>query len=385
MSWWPGLQGEKLFKPNYRAVIKQPEKRRRVHASLVSLVASILFLASNPVPSRAQIETVENSTPSYSWISHGRVDGHLALNYSPAGAFSPDGTTLAIANEGKVVLLNLREGGIRKVLKLHVEGITDLDVQSANFLTPDRLLILANGLVAEKNNKMPPRSPELAFQWDTMQDALSGKVDGLGNGGGYQPPRYFPDIRYVGLNKDNNFDLWNPLTRHGGRINLPSLTQPANLYAYSPDGHWMILAQVQGSSTADPTVVRLTDHEFVDALRGHQGTVLSIAFSRDSSRVATACEDGKVRIWSVPDWKLLQTLSGHSGAVHWVEFSPDGNWLVSAGEDKTVRVWSVADGKAAANLRESEAPILTAAFSPTGEFIAATSEKGVLMWERNKN
>lgn len=374
-----------MSKPTIHAAIGQREIRRRLLASFLSLVAGILFLASGPVPSKAQIESVENSNPSYSWISHGRVEGHLALNYSPAGAFSPDGTLLAIANEGKVVLLNLREGGIRKVLKPHVEGITDLEIQSANFLAPDRLLIMANGLVAEKNNKMPPRTPDLAFQWDATQDSLSGKVDGLGNGGGYQPPRYFPDIRYVGLNKDNNFDLWNPLTGHGGRINLPPLTQTANLYAYSPDGHWMILAQVQGSSTADPIVVRLMDHQFVNALGGHQGTVLSIAFSRDSSRVATACEDGKVRIWSVPDWKILQTLSGHFGPVHWIEFSPDGIWLVSAGEDKSVRVWSAADGKAVADLRESEAPILTAAFSPNGEFIAATSEKGVLIWERSKN
>lgn len=292
---------------------------------------------------------------------------------------------VAIVNEGKVVLFNLRQGGIRKVLKPRVEGITDLDIQSANFLTPDRLLIMASGLVGEKGKKVAPRTPELAFQWDTAQDALSGKVDTMGNGGGFQPPRYFPDIRYVGLNKDNNFDLWNPLTGHGGRITIPPLTQTANLYAYSPDGHWMVLAQVQGSSTADPIVVRLVDHQFVDALRGHQGTVLSIAFSRDSSRIATACEDGKIRVWSAPDWKLLQTLSGHIGPVHWVEFSPDGRWLVSAGEDKSVRVWSVSDGKAVAELRESEAPVLTAAFSPDGEFIAATSEHAVVIWERSKN
>jgi WD40 repeat protein len=201
------LQGEKLFKLTVNFASGQITKRRRLCAIVLSFAAIILYLAWGVVPFKAQVESVENSSPSYSWISHGRVEGHLALNYSPAGAFSPDGTMLAIANEGKVVLFNLRQGGIRKVLKPRVEGITDLDIQSANFLTPDRLLIMANGLVAVKDKKIPPRTPELAFQWDATQDALSGKVDGLGNGGGFQPPRYFPDIRYVGLNKDNNFDL----------------------------------------------------------------------------------------------------------------------------------------------------------------------------------
>jgi WD40 repeat protein len=358
---------------------------RNRRAGLIIPGAVLLALISGMLPLIAQVETVEGTNPTFSWISHGRVEGHLALNYSPAGAFSSDSTVLAIPNDNKILLFNLREGGIRKVLKTHLEGISDLDVQSANFLTPDHLLVLASGLIAEKDKKIAPRTPELAFQWDATQDALSGKIDGLGGGGGFQPPRYFPDIRYVGLNKDNNFDLWNPLTGRGGRINLPPLTQTANLYAYSPDGHWMVLAQVQGSSTSDPVVVRLADHQFVDALRGHQGTVLSIAFSRDSSRVATACEDGKIRIWSVPDWKLLLTMAGHAGPVHWVEFSSNGKWLVSAGEDKSVRVWSVDDGKPAAELKESEAPVLTVAFSPNNSFIAATTERSVLIWERSGN
>ena len=351
----------------------------------MSLCVALLYWVGGGERLRAQVESVETPGASYNWVSHGRIDGHLALNYSPAGAFSPDSSTLAVATENKIALLDLRKGGIEKVLRPHIESVTDLNLQSANFIAPHRLLILANGIFQMKAKGMPPRTPELAFQWDANADALSGKVDSLGAGGGFAPPRYFPDIRYVGLNKGNNFDLWNPLNGSGGRITLPPLTQPANLYAFSPDGHWLILAQVQGSSSADPIVARLSDHQFVDALRGHQGTVLSIAFSRDSSRIVTACEDGKVRIWSVPDWKLLQTLSGHAGPVHWAEFSADGKWLVSAGEDKTVRIWSVNDGKAIAELKESDAPVLTAAFSPDDKFVAASAEKSVLMWERSEN
>jgi WD40 repeat protein len=352
---------------------------------LLSLGVALLCWVSGGELLRAQVESVETPGASFNWVSHGRIDGHLALSYSPAGSYSPDSSTLAVATGNKIALLDLRKGGIEKVLRPRVETVTDLNIQSANFLTPDHLLILASGLVQMKAKGMAPRTPELAFQWDANTDALSGKVDGLGAGGGFAPPRYFPDIRYVGLNKENNFDLWNPLSGKGGRITIPPLTQPANLYAFSPDGHWLILAQVQGSSSADPIVARLSDHQFTDALRGHEGTVLSIAFSRDSSRLATACEDGKVRIWSVPDWKLLQALAGHAGPVHWAEFSADGKWLVSAGEDKTVRIWSVNDGKAVAELRESDDPVLTVAFSPDDRFVAASTEKSVLMWERIRN
>ncbi|MGD0695802.1 MAG: WD40 repeat domain-containing protein [Terriglobia bacterium] len=351
----------------------------RCPLSVVGIVFAVLLLQRSLA---AQVETVEGPRTEYHWVSHGRIEGHLAISYSPAGAFSPDSSTLAVVSDEKVALMDLRRGSAPKILRPRLENITDLIIQSANFVTPDRLLILASGLVKMKDKGMAPRTPELAFQWDTVKDAVSGKINALGSGGGFGPTRYFPDIRYIGLNKDNNFDLWEPLAGKGGRITIPSLTQPANLYAFSPDGHWLLLAQIAGGGTTDPTVASMNTKQFVDALRGHQGTVLGIAFSRDDTRVVTACEDGKVRIWSVGDWKLLQTLSGHFGPVHWAEFSADGRWIASAGEDKTVRIWSAQDGKAVAELRESQAPVLSVAFSPNGQYLSATTEKTVLVWER---
>jgi WD40 repeat protein len=160
------------------------------------------------------------------------------------------------------------------------------------------------------------------------------------------------------------------------------LTQTPNVIALSPDGHWVLLAQIAMSSNPDPVVVEAKLHKFVDSLRGHEGTVLNISFSPDSSKVVTACEDGKLRIFSAPGWKLLQTLTGHNGPVHWAEFSPDGKWLVSVGEDKTARVWSVEDGKLQQMLEESKEPLLTVSFSPDGEYLAASSEKVVFLWKR---
>ncbi len=329
----------------------------------------------------SQIETVETSPQAYHWVSNGRVEGHLALNYSPAGAFSPDGSALAVASEDKIVLMDLRDAGVRKVLKPRVQDITDLGIQSANFLAPDRLFLLATGLIRVKGKPGVP-TPLLAFDWDPERDTLIGKVNAVGAGGGFAPPRYFPQVRYVGLYKESHFDFWNPVSGQSGRINVPDLTRQPNVYEISPDGHWLLLAQIEASSTADPVVVQMSEHKFVDSLRGHQGTVLNIAFARDSKKVATSCEDGKVRVWSVPEWKLLLTLAGHQGPVHWVEFSPDGNWLVSGGEDKTVRIWSSEDGKLVQTLEESQAPVLTVAFSPNGGYVAVSSERTVLVWQR---
>ncbi len=346
---------------------------------------AILLMAALILPAAilcAQIETVESPPTAAQWVSHGRLEGHLALKFSSDGAFSPDGSLLAIAADDKVMVMNLRTDSVQKVLKPHLPEIEDLEIHSANFLFPHQLFLLANGVFHVKGKGAAP-TPLLAFQWDIDGDHLEGKVNAVGAKGGFSQARYFPMIGYLVLYKDSNFDLWNPRASQGGSITIPDLTQIPNLYEISPDGHWLLLGQIQTTSGADPSVVELKTHKFVDALRGHEGTVLSMAFSRDAKKVVTACEDGKLRVFSVGDWKLLQTLTGHHGPVHRAEFSPNGTWIASAGEDHTVRVWSAEDGTLLQTLQESQEPLLDVAFSPDSRFIAASSEDLILTWQRH--
>jgi WD40 repeat protein len=327
------------------------------------------------------VETVEGPPNAVQWVSYGHVEGHLALKYSSAGAFSPDSSLLAVVSDEKIFLMNMRSDTGPKVVKPRAPEIEDLEIHSANFLAPDRLFLLANGLFHVKGQKPRPTSL-LALQWNIASDQLEGKVDQVGAKGGFGPAHYFPMIGYLVLYKDGNFDMWNPRTAQGGTLPVPDLTQVPNLYEFSPDGHWLLLAQIQTTSGADPSVVDTQTHKFVDALRGHEGTVLSMAFSRDAKKVVTTCEDGKIRIYSVGDWKLIATLVGHKGAVHRAEFSPNGRWIASAGEDQTVRVWSADDGSLLQTLQESHEPLLDVTFSPDSRFIAASSEKQVLIWKQ---
>ena len=329
----------------------------------------------------AQVETVESPPTAAVWVSQSHLEGHLALKFSSDGAFSPDASLLAVVADDKVTIMDLRTGTVRKVLKPHVPDVQDLELHSANFTSPHQVFLLANGAFHVKG-KGAATTPLLEFQWDIEGDRLDGKVNAVGSKGGFSPARYFPMIGYLVLYKESTFALWNPRTEQSGLLPIPDLKQVPNLFDFSPDGHWLLLAQIQTTSGADPSVVELKTHKFVDELRGHEGTVLSMAFSRDAKKVVTACEDGKLRVFSVGDWKLLQTLTGHHGPVHRAEFSPNGKWIASAGEDQTMRVWSAEDGTLLQTLQESQEPLLDVAFSPDSRFIAASSEKQVLTWQR---
>ncbi|HTV54702.1 MAG TPA: WD40 repeat domain-containing protein [Terriglobia bacterium] len=334
------------------------------------------------VPFHAQTETVPGPPVTYFWQNVARIQGHLALTFSPDGAFSPDSSTLAVVEKYRVVLVDLADGRVRNVLKPRINGVNDLEIQSANFISPATLFVLATGAVRRKGRRGEVNTPELAFQWNIPQDTLSGKVDAVGLGGGYLPPRYFPQIHYLALYKKSTFELWDPVTARAGSITLPQLTHAPHLFTFSPDGHWLLLAQIETNSSPNPVVVLLRERQFLTSLAGHAGPVLGMTFSHDSRYVATASLDRKVRVFAVQGWKLVETLSGNQGPVSWAEFSPHLNWVASAGEDKTARIWSVSTGKPVQTLGESREPLATLGFSPDGKYLAATSQDNVYIWAR---
>jgi WD40 repeat protein len=83
----------------------------------------------------------------------------------------------------------------------------------------------------------------------------------------------------------------------------------------------------------------------LQTLEGHSGPVNSVAFSHDSTRLASASDDSTVKIWDARSGKCLHTLEGHSGWVSSVAFSHDSTRLASALDDSTVKIWDARSGK----------------------------------------
>jgi WD40 repeat protein len=110
-------------------------------------------------------------------------------------------------------------------------------------------------------------------------------------------------------------------------------------------------------------------------LKGHGGDLNKAAFSADGRLVATACQDGVARVWTVPDGRELHHLRGHGDWVWDLAFSPDGGRLVTAANDGTARLWDMATGSVLAVL-DHGVPVRSAVFDGAGALVLTGGDDG---------
>ncbi|KAK4071522.1 hypothetical protein Purlil1_13413 [Purpureocillium lilacinum] len=147
--------------------------------------------------------------------------------------------------------------------------------------------------------------------------------------------------------------------------------------AFSPDSTLV-------ASGSDDTTIRLwrvATGECVQTLEGHDRWVNSVAFSPDSTLVASGSDDTTIRLWRVATGECVQTLEGHDRSVKSVAFSPDSTLVASGSNDTTIRLWRVATGECVQTLEGHDHSVKSVAFSPDSTLVASGSiDKTIRLW-----
>src|SRR5262245_26141224 len=198
---------------------------------------------------------------------------------------------------------------------------------------------------------------------------------------------YTRQLISVGL--DKTIRLWDLESGEPTRVLRPPAANGAHGYLFSaalaPDGKLLAVGTYRALTPLFDHRIHLIDittGEMIRSLKGHIYTTYELAFSPDGERLASASQDGTVRIWNVATGETLKVLKGHEALVHGVAWSPDGKYVVSGSYDKTARIWSVASGTTLATMRESQGNINTLGWRPDGKVIAiGSTDKAIRLYD----
>ncbi|KOU65110.1 WD40 repeat protein [Streptomyces sp. IGB124] len=274
-------------------------------------------------------------------------------------AFSPDGRTLATANDDHTIRLWDRATGKTRTTLV---GHTD-KVFSAVFSPDGRMLATGS-------------ADGTARLWNVAtaksHTTLTGHTEFVSS------VAFSPDGRTLATGSaDGTARLWNVATAKS-HTTLTGHTGSVWSVAFSPDG------RTAATGSADFTA-RLWDADTGktrNTLTGHTDAVQSVAFSPDGHTIATGSADFTARLWDADTGKTRRTLTGHTGAVQPVAFSPDGRTLATGSSDHTARLWDVAAGTTITTLTGHTNVVYAVAFSPDGRTLATSGrDRTARLWD----
>jgi WD40 repeat protein len=298
----------------------------------------------------------------------------LAGNESASVAYSPDGTTMAVAGTS-IELWNTATWSLVSTYPL--PGGTYINGMA--FAPAGNVLAAAYGdgmaQLFDARTLAPLSAP---FAVTTRHAAES--------------VAYSPDGKTIVTGADD------------GSVRTWSVTDPAHprqladvrdsgssvyTVVYAPDGTTIAAASVDDLTrlwnVTNPARPVLDGRP----LAGLHSYAIGLAFNPGSSLLGVGSADGTVRLWNVSDPARATPagapLTGPTGYVWSTAFSPNGHTLAAGSTDGTVWQWNVTDPAHPSLIATLTGPadhVYSVAFSPSGDQLAASSYEGTVhLWD----
>ncbi len=278
-------------------------------------------------------------------------------------AFSADGATLAIVEgDSRVRLFDARR---LSPLGPPIEGTGRI----------------VNGLAfSPAGSTLAVAYEDRMILWDTeLRREVGEPVTPPFEGDVLGPVRFAQDGRTVVVGTRNGYVLFRDARTGRARGQL-ALHESLNNIGFSPDGSLVALALNGGNVE----IWRVGSRRWVVSLGADQFEAFDAKFSPDGRILATGGGDGALSFWDTSTWRRIgRPVQAHAGFVLTVAFDPSGQTLATSSSDGTVKLWDVASHRQiGAALPGPANQWVLARFSPDGDRLPAVYLSGVAyMWD----
>lgn len=151
---------------------------------------------------------------------------------------------------------------------------------------------------------------------------------------------YSPDGKYLASSGYHEVLLWESAS---GKLvrRIGNLAERIYDIAYDRSGERIAVAAGTPGQWGEVKLFRAGDGSFIRRIAVSNASILTVAFSPDQSKIASAGADHTIRIHNVDRGKLLATIEDHTDWVTDLAWSPDGKKLASSSRDKSVKIFDV--------------------------------------------
>mgnify|MGYP001409848262 CR=1 FL=1 len=135
--------------------------------------------------------------------------------------------------------------------------------------------------------------------------------------------------------------------------------------AFAPDGSTLLVGLGDGRLLdLDPATLALRR-----TIGREPQALMQVAWSKDGKRFAAAASDGTVKLWNWNAGEIptrAHTYTGHTGPVGVIAFTPDSTTLATGGLDRTIRLWATESSECIGVLDSPNGTVRSIDFTPDG-------------------
>ena len=301
--------------------------------------------------------------------------------------YSPDANRLAIADSGNILLYDGKTSEKLAELTGHTAPVLTLTF-SANSE------ILASGGEDKKGRMWNVSTGESMHILGGKTTAHEGALNALafsGNG----------KMFYSASIEDGSIRSWNPLDGgcYKSSVRTLDIIKSTTTVAFSQYGKTFAKAVEMTMAIKDKLKFAVllsetdTGNDFAPILTKHTQKIVALTISPSGEFIATGSSDWTIEVWKVTDTEPLKEtdlgdplwiLKGHAGTVTSVAFSPSGKILASGSVDQRIRLWDLTTGQHLHTFSNHTSKISAVAFARDDVLASGGSDGTVFIWDLNK-
>lgn len=146
---------------------------------------------------------------------------------------------------------------------------------------------------------------------------------------------------------------------------------------FSPDGQYVLVASAEG-------VIKLfsvPELRLIKTFEGHKKRCYCTNFSPNGKLIASASDDTTVRIWNLQKYEPYNIICVNKRSASLLIYVPDGEHVLSEGNNQDLCMWNIQTGDLVHTYRGLGNLNGCAAFSPSGKWLLSCDGEKIIMWD----